>query len=121
MKGPHRLYATALAPPYILVTQAEAATGWCGISHANHLSRRGWPAGSHPMVPTLVAVPGKSKQRFVLLPPPLDRADPLSVVDLGKAAEVRVFQFPLSSQPSFTASGVAQSRVVFCATQADAL
>ncbi len=40
------------------------------------------------MVPTLVAVPGKSKQRFMLLPPPHDRADPLSTVDLGKAAEV---------------------------------
>ena len=40
------------------------------------------------MVPTLVAVPGKSKQRFMLLPPPHDRADPLSIVDLGKAAEV---------------------------------
>ena len=40
------------------------------------------------MVPTLVAVPGKSKQRFMMLPPPPDRADPLSIVDLGKAAEV---------------------------------
>ena len=45
-------------------------------------------AGAHPMVPTLVAVPGKSRQRFVLLPPPADRTDPLSIVDLGKAAEV---------------------------------
>ena len=40
------------------------------------------------MVPTLVAVPGRSKQQFMLLPPPLDRADPLAIVDLGKAAEV---------------------------------
>ena len=49
----------------------------------NHTS-----AGMHPMVPTLVAVPGKSRQRFVLIPPPPDRTDPLSIVDLGKAAEV---------------------------------
>ena len=45
-------------------------------------------AGSHPMVPTLVAVPGRSKQQFMLLPPPLNRADPLAIADLGKAAEV---------------------------------
>ena len=45
-------------------------------------------AGTHSMVPTLVAVPGKSRQRFVLLPPPPDRTDLLSIVDLGKAAEV---------------------------------
>lgn len=45
-------------------------------------------AGSQPMLPTLVAVPGRSKQQFMLLPPPLDRADPLAIVDLGKAAEV---------------------------------
>ena len=40
------------------------------------------------MVPTTVAVPGKSRQRFMLIPPPPDRTDPLSIVDLGKAAEV---------------------------------
>ncbi|CAL5218954.1 g706 [Coccomyxa viridis] len=50
--------------------------------------------GTHPMVPTLVAVPGKSKQRFMMLPPPLDRADPLSIVDLGKAAEVLLVVVP---------------------------
>ena len=40
------------------------------------------------MVPTLVAVPGKTRQRFVLIPPPPDRSDLLSIVELGKAAEV---------------------------------
>jgi hypothetical protein len=40
------------------------------------------------MVPTLVAVPGRAKQQFMLLPPPPDRADPLTIIDLGKAAEV---------------------------------
>lgn len=45
-------------------------------------------AEAYPMVPTLVAVPGRSKQQFMLLPPPLDRSDLLAIVDLGKAAEV---------------------------------
>ncbi len=58
------------------------------LVQVNPLSSCGWCAGTHPMVPTLVAVPGKSKQRFMMLPPPPDRADPLSIVDLGKAAEV---------------------------------
>jgi len=39
------------------------------------------------MVPTTVAVPGRPKQRFTLLPP-VDREDPLAAVELGKAAEV---------------------------------
>ena len=55
------------------------------------------------MRPTLVAVPGKSKQRFVMLPPPLDRADPLSIVDLGKAAEV---WYPMLLMPSLAQSCV---------------
>ena len=39
-------------------------------------------------MPTTVAVPGRPKQRFVLLPPPRDREDPLAAVDLARSAEV---------------------------------
>lgn len=61
------------------------------------------------MVPTLVAVPGKSKQRFMMLPPPLDRADPLSIVDLGKAAEV-VFSALLANVPHSLGIALSSSR-----------
>lgn len=40
-------------------------------------------------MPTTVAVPGRPKQRFTLLPPPVHRGDPLAAVELGKAAEVQ--------------------------------
>ena len=42
----------------------------------------------HPLVPTAVAMPGRPKLRYTLLPPPRDRGDPLAAVDLAKAAEV---------------------------------
>ena len=58
------------------------------VTYISSVSKSPPHAVSHPMVPTLVAVPGRTKQRFMLLPPPLDRADPLAIVDLGKVAEV---------------------------------
>ena len=40
-------------------------------------------------MPTTVAAPGRPRTRLTFLPPPRDRGDPLAIVALGTAAEVR--------------------------------
>ena len=75
------------------MSQGHCCSGKDGLEllkslHASSSAFSHTPAGMHPMVPTSVAVPGKSRQRFVLIPPPPDRTNPLCIVDMGKAAEV---------------------------------
>lgn len=41
----------------------------------------------HPLLPVTVAL--KQGVRITFLPPPSNRADPLAIVELGRAAEVR--------------------------------
>jgi hypothetical protein len=59
---------------------------WACQFSSTHIAYSG--AQNYPLVPTTVAVPGRPKQRFTLLPPPADRGNPLAAVDLGKVAEV---------------------------------
>ena len=40
------------------------------------------------MVPTMVRLPGQSRSMVQLLPPPSDRHNPLTAVDLARCAEV---------------------------------
>ncbi len=61
-------------------------------------------------MPTTVAMPGRPKLRFTLLPPPRNRADSLAAVDIAKAAEVSSPpSIPVSN--SFVASNPAECRV----------
>eukprot|EP00197_Chlamydomonas_leiostraca_P006302 CAMPEP_0202864378 /NCGR_PEP_ID=MMETSP1391-20130828/4640_1 /ASSEMBLY_ACC=CAM_ASM_000867 /TAXON_ID=1034604 /ORGANISM="Chlamydomonas leiostraca, Strain SAG 11-49" /LENGTH=397 /DNA_ID=CAMNT_0049544111 /DNA_START=57 /DNA_END=1246 /DNA_ORIENTATION=- len=51
-------------------------------------------SGQLPARAATVALASRPKARITLLPPPPDRSDPLSVVDLGKVAEVVLLVVP---------------------------
>jgi pre-rRNA-processing protein TSR1 len=49
---------------------------------------------STPLAPITMSLPERRKVKFTFLPPPVDRTDPLAVVEIGRAAEVVLFVLP---------------------------
>ncbi|KAK9814203.1 hypothetical protein WJX72_002201 [[Myrmecia] bisecta] len=52
------------------------------------------PLSEEVDVQRTVSLPGKSKMRLTLLPPPTDFSDPMAIVELGKAAEMIIMVVP---------------------------
>jgi len=57
-------------------------------------STRSGNAISTPLAPITMSLPERRKVKFTFLPPPVDRTDPLAVVEIGRAAEVVLFVLP---------------------------
>ena len=51
-------------------------------------------APATPLAPITMSLPERRKVKFTFLPPPIDRSDPLAVVELGRVAEVVLFALP---------------------------
>jgi pre-rRNA-processing protein TSR1 len=49
---------------------------------------------STPLAPITMSLPERRKIKFTFLPPPVDRTDPLAIVEIGRAAEVVLFVLP---------------------------
>lgn len=49
---------------------------------------------STPLAPITMSLSDRRKAKFTFLPPPVDRTDPLAVVEIGRAAEVVLFVLP---------------------------
>jgi pre-rRNA-processing protein TSR1 len=49
---------------------------------------------TNPLAPITMSLPERRKIKFTFLPPPVDRTDPLAVVEIGRAAEVVLFVLP---------------------------
>lgn len=47
-----------------------------------------------PLAPITMSLPDRRKIKFTFLPPPVDRSDPLAVVEIGRAAEIVLCLLP---------------------------